>query len=81
MRAKGVLIVALVACLAGAASAAPPKVPETVTVEILRQDLARAETIRALLQVCRYLEQTYPKDHKRSDCLELFSKWVPKSDR
>ncbi len=81
MTAKGVLIGSLVACLAGAASAAPPKVPEMVTVDIRKEDRTRADTIRAVLEVCRYLEQAYPNDHKRRDCMELFSKWVPKSDR
>ena len=65
----------------GAASAAPPKVPEKMTVEIRKQDVARGSTIRAILQVCRYMEETYPLDHKRADCLAFFSKWVPKSDR
>jgi hypothetical protein len=81
MRAKGLLIGLLVVCIAGAAGASTSTVPETMTVEIREDHRTRAETIRAILQVCRYLEHAYPRDHKRKDCLELFEKWMPKADR
>ncbi len=81
MRAKGVLIGSLVACLAGAAGAATTTFPDMVTVDIRKEDRTRADTIRAVLEVCRYLEQAYPRDHKRGDCLRLFSELMPKSDR
>ncbi len=79
MRTKALMIGSLIACVGGVAAASTTKVPESVTVEIRDSDLDRAQTIRAILEVCTYLEETYPKTHKRIDCLELFQNWVPKS--
>ena len=79
MRTKALIIGSLIACIGGVAAASTTKVPESVTVEIRDSDRDRAQTIRAILAVCTYLEETYPKTHKRIDCLDLFQKWVPKS--
>lgn len=79
MRTKALMIGSLIACVGGVAAASTTKVPESVTVEIRDSDRDRAQTIRAILEVCTYLEETYPKTHKRIDCLELFQNWVPKS--
>ncbi len=85
MRAKGLLVGALIASLAGVASASAPKVPEAVSVEVQRPDRDRAETIRAILEVCQYLkmQRTYTATSQRwarADCLDLFQKLLPKSD-
>ena len=31
-----------------------------VTVDIRKEDRTRADTIRAMLEVCRYMQKTYP---------------------
>ncbi len=81
MRAKALMIGALAAWLASAAAASTPTVPKRVAVEIRGSEQDRAQTILAILEVCTYLEEAYPKSHKRADCLDLLHRWVPKSDK